>query len=54
MAKRGILTLKYPIEYGIINNFDDIEKLWHDCFYSNLRVAPEGTFIYYSKNVIHF
>uniref|UniRef100_A0A2K5QAL3 Actin gamma 2, smooth muscle n=4 Tax=Platyrrhini TaxID=9479 RepID=A0A2K5QAL3_CEBIM len=25
-SKRGILTLKYPIEHGIITNWDDMEK----------------------------
>uniref|UniRef100_A0A2K6GEM9 Actin gamma 2, smooth muscle n=1 Tax=Propithecus coquereli TaxID=379532 RepID=A0A2K6GEM9_PROCO len=33
-SKRGILTLKYPIEHGIITNWDDMEKP-HDHF-SNL------------------
>ena len=27
-SKRGILTLKYPIEHGIVTNWDDMEKIW--------------------------
>ncbi|KAL0266112.1 UNVERIFIED_CONTAM: hypothetical protein PYX00_011828 [Menopon gallinae] len=35
---KGIM---YPIEHGIVNNWEDMEKIWHHTFYNELRVAPE-------------
>ncbi|KAL5015718.1 hypothetical protein ScPMuIL_005307 [Solemya velum] len=40
-GRRGILELTYPIQHGIVKNWDDMEKLWHNTFYNELRVAPE-------------
>ncbi|KAF7337051.1 hypothetical protein MVEN_02142300 [Mycena venus] len=40
-AKRGILTLKYPIEHGIVTNWDDMEKIWHHTFFNELRANRE-------------
>ncbi|CAA7057102.1 unnamed protein product [Microthlaspi erraticum] len=40
-AKRGMLTLKYPIEHGIVSNWDDMEMIWDHTFSNELRVAPE-------------
>jgi actin-related protein len=41
LAKKGILTIRYPIEHGIVTNWNDMEKIWHHTFYNELRVAPE-------------
>jgi actin-related protein len=39
-SKKGVLTMRYPIEHGIVNNWDDMTKIWHHCFYNELRVTP--------------
>jgi actin len=39
--KRGILILKYPIEHGIVEEWDDMEKIWEHTFTNELRVTPE-------------
>ena len=41
-ARRGICTIRYPIEHGVVTNWDDMEKIWHHTFYNELRVQPEN------------
>ena len=38
--KRGILNLSYPIEHGIVNDWEGMEKIWHHTFYNELRINP--------------
>merc|ERR1712157_290128 len=37
---RGVMKLNYPIDHGIVNNWDDMEKIWQYTFTSELRVEP--------------
>jgi len=41
MSKRGILSLKYPIEHGIVTSWDDMEKIWQHTLTNELRVESE-------------
>eukprot|EP01084_Bolivina_argentea_P155925 271707_1 len=41
VAKAALLSIKYPIEYGIINNWEDMEEVWQHAFYDQLIKAPE-------------
>lgn len=38
--KRGLLSLSYPIEHGIITNFDNMEVIWEYTF-GLIAVNPE-------------
>lgn len=38
--KRAVLLLNYPIEHGVINNWDDMEKIWGHVFTNELRIDP--------------
>jgi actin-related protein len=40
-ARRGILSLRYPLAHGIITDWDDMEKIWYHTFYNELRVKPD-------------
>ncbi|ETO15613.1 actin [Reticulomyxa filosa] len=47
VTKREILQLQYPIERGVVTNWDDMEKLWHHTFRKfNLKIG------YVKKNVL--
>merc|ERR1719397_1610603 len=36
-----MLSLKYPIDHGVITSWDDMEKIWDHTFRNELRVDPE-------------
>lgn len=38
--KRGVCTIKYPIAHGIIEDWDDMKKIWTHTFYNELRTPP--------------
>jgi len=40
MNLRGVLKLIYPIEHGVVNDWDAMEKVWHYTFHNDLRVNP--------------
>lgn len=39
-AMRGVMKLHYPIEHGIVQNWDQMEKVWSYTFTDALRVDP--------------
>ena len=41
MVKRGILSLSYPIQRGIVTDWEDMERILHHTFYNELCVGPE-------------
>ena len=39
--KRNVLKIQQPIKQGCVENWDDMEKVWHHTLYNELRVSPE-------------
>lgn len=39
--KAGILSLKYPIEYGVVTNWEDMEKIFNFQFFHDLKVQTD-------------
>ena len=40
-SKEGLLNYNYPINHGIIENWDEMERIWGHLFTNELRCAPE-------------
>jgi actin len=40
ISKRDVLTLSHPMENGIVNNWDDMKKIWSHTFQGELRIDP--------------
>lgn len=36
-----VVGLDFPIERGVVIDWDNMEKIWHHAFYNELEVAPE-------------
>ena len=40
IKKRGVLKLEYPLQSGIIQDLDQMTKIWHYCYHNELKVDP--------------
>jgi hypothetical protein len=38
---RGLLKIKYPMEHGIVTDWEDMEKIWQYVYAEELRTVPE-------------
>ena len=41
-AARTMLQISYPMENGIVRNWDDMQHLWDFTFFEKLKVDPRG------------
>ena len=53
LSKRGILTIRHPIEGGLVTNWDHMESLWHHTFLDELRCAPEAHALLLTEPLLH-
>ena len=37
--------LNYPIKHGLIDNWDNMERMWSRCIFEYLRVEPEDHYV---------
>ncbi len=36
----GVMKLNFPIEHGIVDDWNSMERIWHYTFYTDLRIDP--------------
>jgi actin-related protein len=41
LKRRDLYNIVHPIQRGIIQDLDNMEKIWHYAFYNELRIPPE-------------
>ena len=49
LTKRDTFQLNYPINHGIVTNWDDMEKIWHHIYSNELCVVSKEVIFKYSK-----
>lgn len=45
-TKKQVLNLKYPIEHGVVTDWNDMHKIWYHTFYNELRVDPKNCYVH--------
>ncbi|KAJ6245736.1 actin-5c-related [Anaeramoeba flamelloides] len=51
--RKAMLDLNAPIKNGIIENWDDMEKIWHHAFFNELRVDPSEHPVFLTEGVFN-
>jgi centractin len=49
---RGLLSLNYPMEHGVIQNWGDMERIWNYIFTEELKSLPEQVSKYLMKHSV--
>ena len=43
---RGLLKIKYPLEHGIVTDWDDMERIWEWVYGEGLKTLSEEVRLY--------
>lgn len=38
---RGLLKINYPMKHGVVENWDDMERIWQHVYSEELKTLPE-------------
>ena len=45
---RGLLKIKYPMEHGIVTDWDDMERIWNWVYAEELGTLSEEVFLFFT------
>jgi len=57
---RGLMKINYPLEHGIVTDWDDMEKIWQHVYTEELKTVSEDVSVFpwqfclYLHKYIHF
>jgi actin-related protein len=43
------LNLSYPVQRGLITDWNDMEKIWHHCYFTEMRIPPEDNPVFMTE-----
>ena len=43
---RGLLKIQYPMTHGVVNHWDDMEKIWQHIYSEELKILSEEVRIF--------
>lgn len=43
---RGLLKIRYPLEHGIVTDWEDMERIWQYIYTDELKTLSEEVYIY--------
>ncbi|ELP90178.1 actin, putative [Entamoeba invadens IP1] len=54
VAKLPWKLLRHPVNHGLIKNFEDMTKVWHHSFYSELRNIPNDSNVILTEPLMNY
>jgi hypothetical protein len=50
---KGLLKINYPIEHGVVDDWDDMERIWNYIYQSELETASEEVLTFFLFLLTH-
>lgn len=51
---RGLLKIRYPIEHGIVTDWEDMERIWQYIYTDELKTLSEEVRLKHGTNIVKY